>query len=334
MIKCRAFLSPSFKKSGTFVPSKDPDEEFLLYRCNLGVVSMNLPMIYQKSVSEGLDFWKTLDYYMEMIRDHSKRTVSYLSKLKASCNPLMFCEGGLAGGNLQPDETIAPVLKYSTISFGYLGLNEVERLHSGKSLYETQEFTLKVLNYINDKIQEYKKADKILYALYSTPGESLCSIAEQKFIDKYGKIDGVTDYGYWSNSFHIHVTEDATPIQKMEIEEKYFPIPTGGRITYCRVPDTKNVKGIRDIVRLAMSKGLYYGVNHAENHCCNPACGIHWVGDDTKDDSENYVCPECGSTEVVAIRRMNGYLSYTNTKSGKSRFQQGKVDEIRDRKNM
>mgnify|MGYP002795216238 CR=1 FL=1 len=327
---CRAFLSPVYKNSGTYIP-KSEDEEFLIYRCNLGVISMNLPMIYQKARVEEKTFWEVLDYYMEMIRDISKRTVSYLGKLKASCSPLAFCEGGFDGGNLKPDECIAPVLKNSTISYGYGALNELGLIHNGKSLYEDQEFPQKVIKYISDRVDEYKKRDGILYALYGTPGESWLPLACQQMIKKYGEIPGVTDSGYFSNSFHCHVTEDITPIEKMMCEEKFWEYPKGGRIMYCKVPDTNNTKGIIDMVRLAMSKGLYYGVNHSENHCS--CCGAHWVGNDLE-DTDDTPCPECGSSDVIKIRRMNGYLSYTRTKVGKSRFNELKDKEIRERKSM
>lgn len=280
---------------------------------------------------EDKTFWEVLDYYMGMIRDISKRTIAYLSKFKASCNPLAFCEGGFDGGDLKPDESIASVLKYSTISYGYGGLNELGRLYNGKSLYEDQEFPQKTLKYISEKVDEYKKKDGILYALYGTPGESWLPLACKQFKEKYGEISGVTDYGYFSNSFHAHVTEDITPIEKMMCEEKFWDYPKGGRIMYCKIPDTKNTKGIIDIVRLAMSKGLYYGVNHSENHCSS--CGSHWVGDDSK-DSDDSLCPECGSSDVIKIRRMNGYLSYTRTKAGKSRFNEYKDKEIKERKSM
>ena len=127
---------------------------------------MNLPMIFQKSKVEGLDFYKVLDYYMEMVRNISKRTIDYLGNLKASSSPLMFMEGGVDGGNLKADDKIAPILKGATISYGIIALNEVGMLHNGKSLYQDQEFTLEVIKYIKNKADENKKKDKILYAIY------------------------------------------------------------------------------------------------------------------------------------------------------------------------
>ena len=108
---CRAFLSPCFKNSGTPTPQDDNDE-IMIYRCNLGVISLNLPMIYEKSVEEGKDWIETLDFYLDMAKNINVRTYKYLSNLRASSSPLVFCEGGFDGGNLKPDEKIEPVLKY------------------------------------------------------------------------------------------------------------------------------------------------------------------------------------------------------------------------------
>lgn len=325
---CRAFLSPVFKESGTYYP-KDSNDEFLIYRCNLGVISLNLPMIYQKSVVEGTEFKEGLYYYLDLIRGIHKKTINYLSKLKAKSDPLLFCEGGLDGGHLNPEDTIESVLKYSTISYGYGGLNELEMLHSGKSIYEDGSFALSTLQYIKDTIDSFKKEDGILYALYGTPGESWLPLACSQFVQKFGEIKGVTDYKYFSNSFHCHVTEDITPIQKMEKESIFWDIPTGGRIMYGKLPIVYNTKAIVDLVRYAMSKGLYYGVNHAENHCGD--CGEHWVGNDSVEEDN---CPVCNSDKIVKIRRMNGYLSYTRTKQGKTKYNDIKDKEIKERKSM
>ena len=169
---CRAFLSPEFKNSGWIEP-KDENDEFEIYRCNLGVISMNLPMIYMKSKVEEKPFFEVLDYYMELIRGLGKRTVSYLSKLKASCSPLAFMEGGFDGGTLGPNDPIASVLKKSTISFGYGGLHELSMLHNKKSLSEDPSFAIETMKHINENIEKYKKEDRLIWAIY---GKSGCRI--------------------------------------------------------------------------------------------------------------------------------------------------------------
>lgn len=166
---CRAFLSPVFRNSEWTTP-EDENDELLIYRCNLGVVSLNLPMIYQKSKRDNTKFFDELDYYMSLGRSIGKRTRDYLVKFKASCDPLCFMEGGFDGGDLKADDTIESVLKYSTISFGYGGLHELTQLHLGKSLSEDQSFALDTMKHINENIEKYKKEDHLLWAIYGRKG--------------------------------------------------------------------------------------------------------------------------------------------------------------------
>lgn len=328
---CRSFLSPIFKNSGTWTP-QDENDEFLIYRCNLGVIALNLPMIYQKSKVEDKPFHDVLDYYLGMIRGIHKRTFGYLSKLRAASSPLVFCEGGFDGGTLKPDDTIGPVLKNSTASFGYGGLNELSLLVTGKELHEDPEFAVKELEYINSMTVQFKEEDGILYSPYGIPGESALPLMNEQFIKKYGEVKGIIKKGgYLSNSFHCHVTADITPIEKMNIESKFWNYSNGGKISHIKINNIDNTEGIIALIRYGMSKGLYLGVNHPEDHCIE--CGHHWADENDADDAETK-CPICGSTDIIKIRRMNGYLSYTRTRSGKARFHEGKLKEIRDRKNM
>lgn len=298
---CRAFLSPIWK-SGSFTGPVDEKDDFVLFRANLGATSMNLPMIYMKAKIEGKDFFEVLDYYLELIRKFNKKTVNYLKKMKASSSPLMFTQGGLEGGFLNPNDTVEPVLKYSTISFAYGGLNEVGLLHSGKRIDEDQEFPLEVLKYMKQKIDQFKEEDQILHALYSTPGETWLSVAVEKFKEIYGDVPGVTTKGYFTNSFHMPVDVDMTPIEKMDLEYKFWNYPLGGRISHIKVPDITNLEGIKSLIRYGMNLGLYLGVNHAENHCLD--CGDHYTGRDDIPEDED-VCPICGSVNLVKIRRIN-----------------------------
>lgn len=170
---CRAFLSPWFKRGG-MEPADDKDEPVFIGRFNLGVISLNLPMILAKAQQENKDFYEVLDYYMEMSRGLHKRTYEYLAEMRASTNPLMYCQGGFYGGHLKPNDKIRPILKPCTLSFGFTALNELQELYNNKSLVEDGAFALEVMEYINKKITEYKKADGLLYAIYGTPAESLC----------------------------------------------------------------------------------------------------------------------------------------------------------------
>lgn len=168
---CRAFLSPWYERGG-MEPADENDKPIFVGRCNLGVVSLHLPMILAKARRESRDFYDVLDYYLEMIRGLHKRTYDYLGELRASVNPIMFCEGGLYGGHLKPNEKIRKLLPPMTMSYGITALNELQELYNGKSLAEDNQFTLEVMKHINEKLAEYKKEDLILYAVYGTPGSS------------------------------------------------------------------------------------------------------------------------------------------------------------------
>lgn len=165
---CRAFLSPWWRRGG-MKPADENDTPVYVGRFNMGVVSLNLPMILARAREEDRDFYEVLDEYMETIRFIHKRTVDYLGEMKAYSNPVSFCWGGLYGGNLQLNDKIAPLLKSATASFGITALNELQELYNGKSIAEDGEFALEVMKYINDKIAQYKEEDGILYAIYGTP---------------------------------------------------------------------------------------------------------------------------------------------------------------------
>lgn len=165
---CRAFLSPWFREGGIYKKDEN-DTPVFTGRFNIGAITLHLPMILQKSKTEGTNFYDELDYYMEMIRNLHKRTYEYLGNLKASTNPLGFCEGGFLGGNLKHNDTIAPLLPAMTASFGITALDEFEYLSSGNSLANGGESAKEVMEYINKKVEEFKNEDGWLYAIYGTP---------------------------------------------------------------------------------------------------------------------------------------------------------------------
>lgn len=165
---CRAFLSPWYEKGG-MNPADDTDVPVFVGRFNIGAISLHLPMIYAKAKQECKDFHEVLDYYLEMIRNIHIRTYEYLGEMRASVNPVMYCEGGFYGGHLKPHDKIAPLLKAATASFGITALNELQQLHNHHSLVEDHEFALETLKYINKKITEFKQEDGNLYAIYGTP---------------------------------------------------------------------------------------------------------------------------------------------------------------------
>lgn len=319
---CRAFLSPWYEKGGT-KPIDENDKPVFIGRFNIGAVSLHLPMILAKSRQDSKEFHEVLDYYLNLIRRLHIRTYEYLGEIRASINPLGFCEGGFYGGNLKPSDKIKPLLKSATSSFGITALNELQQLYNGKSIVEDGQFALDTLKYIDAKVKEFKEEDGNLYAIYSTPAESLCGLQVKQFRKKYGIIAGVSDREYVSNSFHCGVWEDITPIEKQDLEYRFWNYTEGGRIQYCKYPIRYNLEAIRTLVRRAMKMGLYEGVNLSLSYCNN--CGHEELSMD--------VCPKCGSKDLTKIERMNGYLSYTRV-HGDTRLNDAKMAEIKDRVSM
>lgn len=319
---CRAFLSPWYERGG-MEPADDRDEPVFVGRFNIGAISLHLPMIYAKAKQESRAFFEVLDYYLELIRQLHVRTYEYLGEMKASTNPLAYCEGGFYGGHLGLYDKIKPLLKSATASFGITALNELQQLHNKKSLAQDGQFAIETLQHINDKINEYKKEDGHLYAIYGTPAENLCGVQVQQFRKKYGIIENVSDREYVSNSFHCHVSEEITPIQKQDLEGRFWNLSNGGKIQYVKYPVNYNKEAIRALVRRAMEKGFYEGVNLSLSYCDD--CGHEELSMD--------VCPVCGSKNLTKIDRMNGYLSYSRVK-GDTRLNEAKMAEIAERKSM
>ena len=319
---CRAFLSPWYERGG-MNPADDDDRPVFVGRFNIGAISLHLPMILAKARHESRDFYEVLDYYLNLIRKIHIRTYAYLGEMRASTNPLAYCEGGFYGGHLGLYDKIKPLLKSATASFGITAFNELQELYNGKSLVEDGAFALEVLQHINDMVAKFKEEDGNLYAIYGTPAESLCGTQVTQFRAKYGIVEGVSDREYVSNSFHCHVTEDITPIEKQDLEGRFWNLSNGGKIQYVRYPIAYNKEAIRTLVRRAMKKGYYEGVNLSLAYCDD--CGHQELDMD--------VCPVCGSRNLTKIDRMNGYLSYSRVK-GDTRLNAAKMAEIAERKSM
>lgn len=319
---CRAFLSPWFERGG-MKPADENDQPIFVGRFNIGAVSLHLPMILAKARQESKDFYEVLDFYMELIRKIHIRTYEYLGEMKASVNPLAYCEGGFYGGHLKPSDKIKPLLKSATASFGITALNELQELYNGKSLVEDGEFALEVMKYINDKVNQYKEEDGNLYAIYGTPAENLCGLQVKQFRKLFGIKSKVSDRGYVSNSFHCHVAEDISPIEKQDLENRFWDLFNGGKIQYVKYPISYNKEAVETLLNRAMDKGFYEGVNLSLAYCDD--CGHQELSMD--------VCPKCGSKNLTKIDRMNGYLSYSRV-NGDTRLNEAKMEEIKDRISM
>lgn len=317
MHNCRAYLSHYDDENGART----------IGRCNIGVVSLNIPVIMAVAKQEfGSDwkskFWFLLESRLETVREFLKKRYDIIRNTKASTNPLAFTQGGFYQGYLKPDDKIGDLVKYMTASFGITALNESTILWNGKSIYEDKsQFANKVVDFILERIEKFKKIDGYLYALYGTPAESLCMKQAQQYKD----LTDDNQFGeYFSNSFHCHVSENITPIEKQDAEFSLFHKVSGGHIQYVRIDNPKNLVALKTIIKRGMEMGFYQGVNFERMKCNN--CGEQSYNAGLK-------CPHCGSTDTDIIDRVCGYLGYSNL-NGQTRMNDGKMCEIRDRVSM
>ena len=185
------------------------------------------------------------------------------------------------------------------------------------------ELAKRIEQLFNTRCKEFKEQYKLNFGVYFTPAENLCFTAMKKFQEKYGIIENVSDREYVSNSFHCHVTEDISPVQKQDLEYRFWELSNGGKIQYVKYPIDYNKEAIKSLVRRAMKMGFYEGVNLSLSYCDD--CGHEELNMD--------VCPVCGSKNLTKIDRMNGYLSYSRVK-GDTRLNDAKMAEIAERKSM
>ena len=320
---CRANLSPWYVRGG-MEPADENDVPVYNGRFNMGAISLHFSMIAAKARKEGKDFFEVLDYYLEMVRGIHIRTFEYLSHKKAGINPLGFCQGGFLNGNKNPDEELGEeFLRPMTMSFGIMGLNEASVLWTGKGIHEDNTWAISVLKHINDYADRIKKEDNILYAIYGTPGESLCHTQIEQFRAKYGIVKGVSDHEYTTNSFHCPVYANITPIEKQDKEYPLFHLCNGGNIQYVRYRCQYNIQSIKTLVRRAMNLGFYEAINFELDWC--EECGTSFIDSD--------VCPKCGSNHITRIERMNGYLSFSSIR-GKTMYSDHKLTEFKERISM
>lgn len=316
---CRAYLSPWYKRGG-FEPADENDEPVFIGRANCGAVSLNIPRYAIQSD-------KNVDTYEKLITHNfwlaiKKHLYKYnkLRGIKASSNPLFFCEGG-CHIKLKPDETIEKAIKTFTWSIGYIGLDEASYYMTGKHIHEDNTFAINTLKLLDGLIDEAKHKHHLLFAMYGTPAESLCYKFLQKDREKFGTVKGVTDKEYYTNSFHCNVREHVDVIEKQDIEAPMFSISKGGRIMYNEFPQTHNKEAMIQCINHAMKLGLYYGINLELDTCNN--CGH-------QGEFKDHKCTECESEDIISVNRVCGYLGYTVI-DGVNRMNAGKAQEVSER---
>lgn len=307
---CRAYLTEWHDpKTG---------EAITIGRCNIGAVSLNLPLILAYSLKNNVDFFNVLDVRLETIRNFFKKRYDLIRHTKACTNPMAFMQGGFYKGNLKADDEVGDLVNYMTASFGVTALNELNILATGKTLYQDPWFAEGVLKHINDKVEQFKKEDGYLYAVYGTPAESLCGVQAKQ----YAEYTGDNQFGeYFTNSFHMHVNEPITPFEKQDAEYKMFHMCNGGHIIYSRVTNPENLQALKALILRGMEKGFYQGINFDSVYCED--CHKHSTNAMNK-------CPHCGSTNLSVISRVCGYLAYSKL-NGSTRMNDAKMAEIKDR---
>ena len=315
---CRAFLSPWFNERG---------EEIYSGRFNIGATTINLPRIAIKNRGDEAGFYKELDRVMAMCKENSVFRAHYLEKTQAEMAPILWQSGALA--EKQPKETIKDLIwgGYATVSIGYIGLSEVSQLLYGEDFAYNEEIyekTFNILKYISEKVAQFKVETNLGFALYGTPSESLCDRFARIDREEFGDIEGITDKGYYDNSFHVSSHININPFEKLRLEALGHQYSKGGHISYIETDSLKNnLEAIIEILRYAKEIGIHYmGINQPVDKC--HVCGFKGEFLATE---RGFECPQCGNHEndkMSVIRRVCGYLSQPNARP----FNKGKQKEI------
>lgn len=330
---CRSFLTPDrFTDAGVgnISNAKNYVEGQHKYygRFNQGVVTISLPDIALSSGKDVDKFWKIMDERLELchkaLRCRHERVKGTLSDI----SPIHWQFGGIA--RLKPGETIDKLLYngYSTISLGYAGLYECVKYMTGKSHTEEKEFGLSIMQRLNDACAKWKAEENIDYSVYGSPIESTTYKFAKCLQKRFGNIKGITDRGYITNSYHVHVTEEIDAFTKLNFESEFQALSPGGAISYVEVPNMQdNIPAVLQVIRYIYENIMYAELNTKSDYChvCGYDGEIQIVTD--QDGKLVWECPNCGNrdqTKMSVARRTCGYI-------GTQFWNQGRTQEIKDR---
>ena len=331
---CRSFLTPDrFSEiKGNISKAKNFKEGKHKYygRFNQGVVTINLVDVACSSYKDMDKFWEILDERLELCHRALQCRHKRLLGTPADIAPILFRYGAIA--RLGKGEVIDPLLfdGYSTISLGYAGVSEMCYYMTGLSHTspEGQKFALAVMQKLNDKCAEWKKAENIDYSVYGTPIESTTYKFAKCLKKRFGEIQGVTDKNYITNSYHCNVREKISAFDKLTFESKFQKLSPGGAISYVEVPDmTGNIDAVIAIIQHIYENIMYAELNSKSDYCMN--CGYDGEIKIVEDKSGKLVweCPNCGNRDqdkMSVARRTCGYI-------GTQFWNQGRTQEIRER---
>lgn len=282
---CRAYLSPFWDEEGN---------EIYTGRSNIGAVTLNLPKIGLEAKGDWNKFFDLVDKYSDIVFAIHEDYYTKISKTKGSSNPLYFCEGG-AWTKVGYDEEVGKIYEASTASLGYIGIYEtLKAMDVPKEEY--LKYGTKIVAYLKKLTEKATINYNHLYALYSTPAESLCYRFQKINRKDYGVIEDVTDREYITNSFHVPVWEDVSVPEKIAFEAPFHKLATGGRISYNEFVYGVDNSVLEQAINFAMENGMYYGVNVVAGTCNQ--CGY------SGDFHDN--CPKCGTHDITVVTRVCG----------------------------
>ena len=315
---CRSFLTPDrFTDAGigniANAKNYQPGKHKYYGRFNQGVVTINLPDVALSSGGNLDKFWKIFEDRLELCHRALQCRHERLKGTTSDAAPILWQYGALA--RLKKGETIDKLLYngYSTISLGYAGLYECVKYMTGKSHTDPSAtpFALSIMQKMNDKCAEWKKAENIDYSLYGTPLESTTYKFAKCLQRRFGIIEGITDKGYITNSYHVHVTEEINAFDKLKFEAQFQHLSPGGAISYVEVPDMQNnIPAVLEVMKFIYNNIIYAELNTKSDYC--QVCG--WDGEiQIVEDNGKLIwkCPKCGNTDqdkMNVARRTCGYI--------------------------
>ncbi len=314
---CRSFLTPYV----------DENNKAKYYgRFNQGVVTINLVDIALSSQGNLDEFWTLMEERSELCHRALKIRHERLEGTPSDVAPILWQHGALA--RLEKGETIDKLLHngYSTISLGYAGLYECVKYMTNESHTDDKgkELALKVMQFLNDKCNNWKEAEKVDYSVYGTPIESTTYKFATCLRKRFGEIEGVTDKDYITNSYHVPVTEEIDPFTKLAFESEFQDLSPGGAISYIETANlTDNIEAVLEVIGFIYENIMYAELNTKSDHC--NVCGFE--GEILIDDNMEWYCPDCGNRDkdkMNVARRTCGYI-------GTNYFNRGRTQEIKER---
>ncbi|WP_391510276.1 anaerobic ribonucleoside-triphosphate reductase [Morganella morganii] len=319
---CRSFLGV-YEENGEMIHDG---------RNNLGVISLNLPRIAIESQGSEADFWSLLDERLVLAKKALMTRIARLENVKARVAPILYMEGA-CGVRLKADDSVTEIFKNgrASISLGYIGIHETINALTGTQthMYDDEQrraLGIAIVERLRRATDEWKAETGYGFSLYSTPSENLCDRFCRLDTAEFGLIPGVTDKGYYTNSFHLDVEKKVNPYDKLDFEAPYPPLANGGFICYGEYPNLQhNLKALEDVWDYSYDRVPYYGTNTPIDECYE--CGFAGEFNCT---SKGFVCPKCGNhdaSRVSVIRRVCGYLGSPDARP----FNAGKQEEVKRR---